>query len=486
VSGTRVASYWADAGTTNTAPPGAATSQVSALVRDGTGAWSTFPGSMDAAGTFKVPGVPNGPYWLRFQEVPASTSDGAAVYLEAASGTGLDLGFDQLGRTGLTRTTTATQVTFTTNMSTGTNGKSWNAADQMQIASSNADVGDWLSRVAPNFRTNFASGNSSGAPLNLVKTGDVTTMFHLYSLTDASSTLTYRVARAAASLATVNIPGGAAATVPPPPAAFALVAPAPNGTVPGGTWSTTAFAGYRTLMNVPTGTGTTHALSIGASVGPLTGFSPVPRNAFPTLFTMSAALATTDRTVGSNLTYVHVLAQNGTIVASWNEWRGVEFGGTVSYTAVGASTGVSERASMGRRDPMTALQPMAPTLSPVRNLAVTPTGGTTPVAAYTAIPGTGLQPTISWDPPALGTPTSYLVEVFRLGLSGTTTTKTRVAAFYTGSTSVPVPPGVLTAGARHFVKVTARAIPSDPWAVSPLRQILAGAWAQTLSGTITP
>jgi hypothetical protein len=34
--------------------------------------------------------------------------------------------------------------------------------------------------------------------------------------------------------------------------------------------------------------------------------------------------------------------------------------------------------------------------------------------------------------------------------------------------------------------VTARAIPSDPWAVSPLRQVVAGAWAQTLSGTLTP
>ena len=94
-------------------------------------------------------------------------------------------------------------------------------------------------------------------------------------------------------------------------------------------------------MNVPDNTGTTHALSIGASVGPLTGFSPVPRNAFPTLFTMSAARATTNRTVGSNLTYVHVLAQNGTIVAPWNEWRGVEFGGTVSYTALGATAEAS-------------------------------------------------------------------------------------------------------------------------------------------------
>ncbi|MGA8892725.1 MAG: fibronectin type III domain-containing protein [Anaeromyxobacteraceae bacterium] len=486
VTGTRVASYWADAGTTNTSPPGATTSQISALVRDGAGTWSTFSGTMDAAGAFTIPGVPNGPYWLRFQEVPSSASDGAAVFLDAARGTGLDLGFDQLGRSTVTRTSTTTQVTFSTTMSTGTNGKNWNAADQMQIASSNADVGDWLSRSGSNFRTNFASGTQSLAPLNLLKTGDLTTMFHLYSFTDASSTLTYRVARASVSLATANIPGGAAITVPAAPPVFALVAPTPNGTVPGGAWSTATFETYRTLMNVPTGTGTTHALSIGASVGPLTGFSPVPRNLFPTLFTMSAPLGTTNRTVGAALTYVHVLAQNGTIVAAWNEWRGVEFGGTVAYTAVGASTSVSERASMGRRDPLTALQPMAPTLSPVRNLTVTPTGGTTAVAAYTAVTGTGLQPTLKWDSPTLGTPTSYLVEVYRLGLSGTASTRTRVAAIYTGSTTVPFPPGILTAGARHYVKVTARAIPSDPWAVSPLRQIVAGAWAQTLSGTITP
>ncbi len=373
---------------------------------------------MAADGTFTIPNVPTGTFWLRFQEATGPTAPvGPAIFLETASGTGIDLGYDQLGRANVTRTSTTTTVTFPVTLA-----KNWNSADQIQIASSNADVGEWLSRVNPNFRSNFALGNASAAPLNLIRTGDVVTLFHLYNFTDSSSGLTYRAARARADRTDTNIPGGAAITVP----RYTLTAPTVNGTVPGGLWSTATFESYRTLMNVPTGTGTTHSLVIGASVGSLTGYGPQPRNSPPTLFTMSAPLGTTNRTVGANLQYVHVLAQNGTVTAQWNEWRGVEFGGSVTYTAAGATTGVTERASMGRRDALTALSALTPTLSPVRTLAVAPKGGL-PVAAYTAVTGVGLEPTLTWDPPAVGTPTSYVVEVFRLARNGTATTSTKVA-----------------------------------------------------------
>jgi hypothetical protein len=45
---------------------------------------------------------------------------------------------------------------------------------------------------------------------------------------------------------------------------------------------------------------------------------------------------------------------------------------------------------------------------------------------------------------------------------------------------------VLTAGSAHYVRVTARAIASDPWATAPFRRVVLGAWAETLSGMLTP
>jgi len=78
------------------------------------------------------------------------------------------------------------------------------------------------------------------------------------------------------------------------------------------------------------------------------------------------------------------------------------------------------------------------------------------------------------------------VEVFRLGVNGTASTSTKVATFLTGTTQAAVPTGVLTAGSAHYVRVTARAIASDPWATAPFRRVVLGAWAETLSGTLTP
>jgi hypothetical protein len=450
-------------------------------VQDGAGAWSTFTGTMAANGTFSIGGVPNGAYWLKFQEATATATVGAATYLDAAAGNGIDLGFDQLGRSTVTRPTAAqtTQVTFPVTLV-----RTWptNGTDQIQIASSNADVGEWLSRVAPDFRSNFAASNGDRLPLNLIWTGDVVTLFHLYGATDGTSNLGYRAARAMGSRTDTNIQtAGSAVTAN----RYTVTQPGTTVAFPGGLWSTATFESFRTLMNLPTGTGNTHTLVIGASVGTLTGNGPVPRNAPPTLFVMTAPAGTANVTVGSSLQYAHVLARTGSVTAVWTEWRGVEYGGSVTFTAPGATGGITERASMGRREPLTSVSALTPPLSPARTLAITPAGGVA-TAAYGAVTGVGVNPVLSWDVPTVGTPTSYTVEVFRLTRNGTATTSAKVATIYTGATRVPFPPGVLLAGSAHYVRVTARAIASDPWALAPLRRVVVGSWAQTLSGTITP
>jgi hypothetical protein len=233
-------------------------------------------------------------------------------------------------------------------------------------------------------------------------------------------------------------------------------------------------------MNLPTAAAATHSLVVGASRGTLTGNGPVPR-AVPNLFTMSVAGgATANVTLGSALAYNRVLN-----TSLWNDWRGVDFTGSVTFTAPGAATWFTESVSVGRREAMPAATALTPTLTPVQNLEfVATTSLVSP--AYGTVTGTGLTPTLRWAPPFTGVATSYTVEVFRLAVSGTATTSAKVATFVTGGTSVAIPTGVLAAGSAHYARVTARAIASDPWANAPFRRAVAGAWAATLTGAFTP
>ncbi len=476
VTGTRTASYWADAGTTTAAPANAAASSVSALVSDGNGGWSSYAGTVSAAGAASIQNVPTGPFWLRFAE-----PGGSPTFLDTAAATSIDLGYDQLGRSNVTRATSSTQVNFTVTLPTGVTWGTSNL-DQIQVASSNSNVWDRLSLVtlqgnrrSGTFRDNWFTSNTTGAPLNLVVTGDSITLYHLISRTDATSGRAYLAAGGQQTGTNTNIVNAQTLNVSRTLSTNALT----NRTLAAGTWSLSAFEALRPAMNLPSGG--THTLVVGASVGTLTGNGPVPRNAPPTLFIMTAPAGTTPNpNLGTALTYNRVLT-----TTRWNEWRGVDFTGSVAFTTPGATAAVTEAVSVGRREAMPSTSALTPTLTPVQNLIVRATTGLESPASG-AVTGTGLTPTLRWSAPLTGTVTSYVVEVFRLGLNGTASTSTKVATFLTASTQVAIPSGVLTTGSAHYVRVTARAIASDPWVNAPFRQVVLGAWAATLSGTITP
>ena len=472
--------YWPDAGpTAPTAPAGAATSTVAALVANGS-SWATFTGSVTAAGAVSIPNVPTGPFWLRFQ----APGDLAPTFLDTAGGTTLDLGYDQLGRSSVTRPTASTPATLALQVASA-----WPAsnADLIQLVSSNADVWDRLTppttltagRTRGNWTDNWFTSNATAAPLNLLLTGDTVTIFHLVSAT--ISTRTYLAARSKFDRSDFAMSSGAAFA---PTRTTLATTGLTNRTPATGTWDLVAYEALRPAMNLPaTGAGPVHSLVIGASVGTLTGSTPVPRNAPPTLFSLSVPVGATTSTnlnLGAALTYARVLN-----TTRWNEWRELSFAGSLSYVAPGASTGFTQSVSVGQREAAPATSALAPTLSPVRNLRVRLGDGSEP-AANVSLSGIGTTPLLLWDAPTTGSPTSYVVEIFLLGRSGTASTSTKVATFLTGTTRAAVPTGVLAAGSPHYVRVTARAIASDPWATAPFRRVVLGAWAETLSGTLTP
>jgi hypothetical protein len=324
-------------------------------------------------------------------------------------------------------------------------------------------------------QVNWAAG-TLGA-LNLLETGDVV---YLHQLVNASIALgtgsyAYQFADKAVSLTGIALTDGLPATV-----TAALAAPATTSAL-AIDWRTSQFEAFLPLLGPGTTAGSSsHLLTVGASAHPLSSPAPQPAAGFPTLFSLPLPAGTGDVTAATPPSYGHFLD------ALWNEWRDVEFRSQVSYLASGASTALVETASVGQREaisgPPAAI--LAPALGPVRSPLI---------AGASAIAGAGVTlaagtttPVFSWTAPGVGTPTRYTLTLYRLGVSGTTTTSTLVGTWVTPNPSVPIPANVLAAGSVYYARITANAFAADGFASAPLRSPNVGAWSTVLTSPFTP
>lgn len=130
-------------------------------------------------------------------------------------------------------------------------------------------------------------------------------------------------------------------------------------------------------------------------------------------------------------------------------------------------------------------KPILPTLSLPQNIKVA--GQATPYDQITT--GVGTTPTISWDPPAMGTPTNYRVSVIDLkdmtGTDGTTSLRRTVATMYTTGTQVTIPEGIMQAGANYYLQVTADAAEGYD-SSKPFVYAQHYVWARMFTGVVTP
>ncbi|HEX8824351.1 MAG TPA: hypothetical protein VF794_30800 [Archangium sp.] len=94
-------------------------------------------------------------------------------------------------------------------------------------------------------------------------------------------------------------------------------------------------------------------------------------------------------------------------------------------------------------------------------------------------------PTVTWEPPTLGSVTSYTLQVLRL--LDESNTLTNVARIYTSSAAraVSLPPGLLTPGNTYALRLTANYVLSGPTDQSPLQYVTPMATASTVSGLLT-
>jgi hypothetical protein len=163
----------------------------------------------------------------------------------------------------------------------------------------------------------------------------------------------------------------------------------------------------------------------------------------------------------------------------WKEVR------TVSYAFRVGSVGSDPVIAVMRSDiPVSALTagPIVPVVSPPKSPRVNGND------AFVTQAGVGLQPTIAWSPPALGAPTSYVVEIIPAGISSCNMNgqTVGVAAVIHSGTSFKVPPGVLKAELAYRATITARQAPWDTMDAGPFRTGTPLHSAQCVTSTFTP
>ncbi|MGO9829649.1 MAG: hypothetical protein ACLPJH_05870 [Myxococcaceae bacterium] len=92
---------------------------------------------------------------------------------------------------------------------------------------------------------------------------------------------------------------------------------------------------------------------------------------------------------------------------------------------------------------------VVPLLTPVQAITLNGADASKPLT------GVGVTPLLAWSPPAIGTPTRYLVLINQFFTSGTQTLSTGVAEIETQDLQVQIPPGLLSAGNTYSVQIVA-------------------------------
>jgi hypothetical protein len=194
---------------------------------------------------------------------------------------------------------------------------------------------------------------------------------------------------------------------------------------------------------------------------------------FPDLGPLTINLATVLGPASTDVDY-GTITYGQFLGAPWNEVREFTLNANYQFGANTFSLPVYESF-----DPMPATADVVPVIGPP--LAPKVQG----LDAFQNQFGVGLTPVISWSPPSLGKPTSYQVGVSQAG--GANARYVSLTFTVYGATSLRIPPGFLVTGASYSVGVSSVQAPWDKVGIPPLRFGAPYATAGTMStASFTP
>lgn len=415
------------------------------------GGFTAYPAMRARDGTFEIPGVPEGPYYLNL--------DGRHIVTSART---LDLGTRIMGRRTQHRIATSASLTFDVQGMIA-----WQPNDFLELYA--PDAGAAFSSLQRFSGTPPADGATTldittdyrGAELPMAidsSAGDKAFLIHNASLVSTED-VPYQALGAIAHLDPFSLADGGAATAR---GTFDLVPQDRQRIID---WRTTAFTSL--ISNAMPGEAESFSNN-------LIGFVNVDESlsySLPMLFSVTEPMNADVRVT---------VSYGNPFPSAWKEKVRVSvsgfqqhvMGGRSGYSFAGAGFEVSadDLSSV-------AIQPM---LGAVQNLRVAGSDG---AGVITGLPA---NPVVTWDPPALGTADSYVVAVVRFVPDGSRLVRRTSATFFTAGTSVTLPGNILARGEPHYLRVRARSHPDLAFERSEFANTYPRAWADRITTLFTP
>jgi hypothetical protein len=400
--------------------------------------WITVEGTGNTDGTFEIPGIPAGNYWI------AIDSGGYWVFAND-----LDLGRDYRGRKdGISPSSEAI-------LSLALDGlASWVASDTLDIFNPNlSQEFDWSDDVGTNASSVAALWNWTG-PLSDASRGDA--WYATQMLTQTIVSTKWRYAAKATPAISITQTNGSTTQL--------------NGTLVNASQLTvrlkTLGSQFTALASAVGVNASIHSTSLGIYSQPFTSFKGLIGDAAILLARDGEDPITTNTDFGN-------ISFGNPFPTSWTPFVNLSYELSVPLTATGASSQVDVPAEIYINTTIlpTSNSPLAPVITPVRNVKLNGSGLTQELNSTT------LSPTLSWDAPATGTPTGYRVSVYQLSKTGSASSYQFVLDLYTKANSMTIPAGVLAAGKEYFFGIRSYLVPTVDFTSTPYRA--AFPWAHT-------
>lgn len=442
VHGTAIDSYTSSSGTVTVSRD--LTTMYIAAVALVNGQWATFQANTTSNGSFDIPTVPAGKYFLVMP---------AGAYWTAASD--VDLGQDHLGRSDAVWPQAATL--FTADF-IGLNP--WKDDDYLWFVNPNLDQAFMWSAASANDQIAGFTRTWTG-PLSQAAQGDQWYVSQVVTKAVGGSEFEYL--RKAAPVLSVTQADGSTVNL--------------AGTMANITQGSLALKILGTQFAAQTfsihSDAQPHSTEIELDAQP---FTAAKGAIGPTLL-----LKNRDQDpIVTDLDYGTV-GYGNPYPSTWTPILNVEYEVNVSYTASGADTPV---VAQGEVFVSTVQMPAAgsgvgPVIGPVRNIRLDGLDLTQPQTVGSSMP------TITWDVPLLGTPTVYQLTIFQLFNNGGESQYENVLDIYTSDRFLNLPNGTLATGSEYFFAIRAYYLPGVNLTTSPYRRALPMAYADALTEIVS-
>ncbi len=429
---------------------------IAALIPDGLGGYTTVVGGGKADGTFSINATPTGYYWLKF----------GSLYLWTHK-VSLDLGQDLGGRRDAQLPSKSTDVVF--NVS---NLNPWNSsADNLLFYNYNAN--DYIYGLEGYARGNAPTDGATAlagltidwfspnpSHLNDGAKGDHPYLVQMVGTSDAN--WLYQVAQRVFEPASYTQVDAQSTTLN-----GSFVALPQTGTLRLNV-KASEFTPNAAIMG-PSAELSDQAFYLTAAKGIISaGYSGDLADFFPYI------PFTNDFDLGE-------ISYGNPYPSAWDKVLEASCAYLNSYTLPGTTApwNLDATISVNTTTLPTATAPLRPLVTPVLNPKINDLG------LLADRSGVGLTPTLSWEVPSLGSPSGYIVTIYRLDAVGNSTEGTVVADLRRPATSGSTPPGILVAGNTYVFRI--RVIQQGLDMLSaPYRCTLPYGYADVVSGLITP